>query len=244
MSLYWTGELSKYQGYVQIGTKKPNVIEFAENTPPAIRESFWQMWPAYRAEILAKRKAGIRSAFSPYLPAVDPNENRMHYGAPMVYKVNQFTPLFRDSGSSREMIRLHEQYDRSRMSEYEKDDTAVDPLADAIGMAGAVGVKVALTGVPPAEGRPRVILAAAIRECATNTAKHAEGDRLSADVQHSETGFTFTLRSNGTPPGETIRESGGLASLRTLVENQNGSMRVESFPEFCLTISVPQEDHT
>ena len=130
------------------------------------------------------------------------------------------------------------------LSEYEKDDTAVDPLSDAIGMAGAVGVKVALTGVPPAEGRPRVILAAAIRECATNTAKHAEGDRLSADVRRTGTDFTFTLRSNGTPPGETIRESGGLASLRTLVENQKGSMRVESFPAYSLTISVPQENST
>ena len=128
------------------------------------------------------------------------------------------------------------------LREYEKDDTAVDSLAEAIGTAGAVGVKVSLTGVPPADGWPRMILAAAIRECATNAAKHADGDRLSADVQRSETAFTFTLRSNGTPPGETVRESGGLASLRTLVENRKGSMRIDSRPGFRITISVPQEE--
>ncbi|MBR3334524.1 MAG: hypothetical protein IKG23_09565 [Clostridia bacterium] len=134
------------------------------------------------------------------------------------------------------------------LREYEKDDTDVDPLAEAIGMAGAVGVKAVLTGIPPAEGSPRLILAAAIRECATNTAKHAEGDRLAVDVRHTDDTYTFTLRSNGTPPGDgthpgdPVRESGGLASLRKLVENAKGSMRTDSGPEFTVTVSVPQED--
>ena len=128
------------------------------------------------------------------------------------------------------------------LHEYEKDDTEVDPLAEAISMSRAVGVKVILTGVPPAQGGPRLILAAAIRECATNTAKHAEGDRLAVDIQHTDAEFTFRLRSNGTPPGEEIRESGGLGSLRTLVESRKGSMRTERLPDFSVTISVPRED--
>ena len=127
------------------------------------------------------------------------------------------------------------------LHEYEKDDSDVDPLAEAVGMSVAVGVKIVLTGVPPTEAGPRMILAAAIRECATNTAKHAEGDRLAVNVQSADAAFTYTLRSNGTPPGETVRESGGLGSLRTLVENQKGSMRIDTVPEFSITISVPQE---
>lgn len=128
------------------------------------------------------------------------------------------------------------------LREYEKDDTAVDPLADAVSMSDAVGVKVVLTGVPPAEGSPRVILAAAIRECATNTAKHADGDRLAVDIQYSGAAFTFALRSNGTPPGEEVRESGGLGSLRALVEKQKGSMRIDISPEFCITLSIPWKE--
>ena len=128
------------------------------------------------------------------------------------------------------------------LREYEKDDSAVDPLAEAVGTAEAIGVKVALSGLPPAEERPRRILAAAVRECATNTVKHAEGDRLSVDARRTGEGFRFILRCNGKPPEETIRETGGLRSLRMLVEQQHGVMRVDSAPEFCLTIGIPREE--
>ena len=128
------------------------------------------------------------------------------------------------------------------LREYEGDDTAVDPLAEAVSMAQAIGVKVELTGIPPAEDSPRELLAAAIRECAANAVKHADGDRLTADTRHSDTGYSFTVRSNGIPPAAPIRETGGLLSLRTLVENRRGVMRVDSSPEFRLTIALPQSN--
>ena len=126
------------------------------------------------------------------------------------------------------------------LREYEGDDTAVDPLTEAVGMARAIGVKVELTGLPPAEENPRKILAAAIRECAANAVKHAEGDLLTADTRCSDSEYVFTLRSNGQPPSGPIREAGGLLSLRTLAENHRGTMRVEAAPEFRLTIRLPQ----
>ena len=128
------------------------------------------------------------------------------------------------------------------LREYEGDDTAVDPLAEAVSMAQAIGVKVELTGIPPAEDSPRELLAAAIRECAANAVKHADGDRLTADTRHSDTGYSFTVRSNGIPPAAPIRETGGLLSLRTLVENRRGVMRVDSSPEFRLTIVLLQSN--
>ena len=124
------------------------------------------------------------------------------------------------------------------LREYEQDDTAVDPLAEAVETAGAIGVKVTLTGIPPAEGSPRVILAAAIRECATNAVKHAEGDRLRADISRTDAGFRIVLRSNGNPPEGPILETGGLRSLRALVENHAGSMRIDTCPEVRMTITV------
>ena len=128
------------------------------------------------------------------------------------------------------------------LREYEGDDTAVDPLAEAVSMAQAIGVKVELTGIPPAEDSPRELLAAAIRECAANAVKHADGDRLTADTRHSDTGYSFTVRSNGIPPAAPIRETGGLLSLRTLVENRRGAMRIDVSPEFRLTIALPQSN--
>ena len=125
------------------------------------------------------------------------------------------------------------------LREYESDDTAVDPLTEAVRVAQAIGVKVELTGIPPAEEQPRAILAAAIRECATNAVKHAEGDRLAADVQHRGQDFVFTLHSNGQPPATPIRETGGLLSLRTLVEREGGSLRIKCSDAVCVTITFP-----
>ena len=125
------------------------------------------------------------------------------------------------------------------LREYEGDDTAVDPLTEAVGTARAIGVKTDLTGVPPAEDGPREVLAAAVRECAANCVKHAEGDRLQVDARRTDAGYTFTLCSNGRPPSGPVRETGGLLSLRTLVENRRGVMRVEDTPAFRLVIGLP-----
>ncbi len=130
------------------------------------------------------------------------------------------------------------------LHEYERDDTAVDPLAEALSMARAIGVKVTLTGIPPTQESPRGILAAAIRECASNAVKHAEGDRLTADARRSDTGHTFTLCSNGRLPAMPIRETGGLLSLRTLAESRHGIMRIDVSPLFRLTIQLPLSDES
>ena len=122
------------------------------------------------------------------------------------------------------------------LREYEEDDTAGDSLADALEMAEAIGVQVKITGPVPEKGTVREILAAAVSECATNTVKHADGDQLSVVIRMEDRDVTFILRSSGTAPEGEIRESGGLLSLRTLVEREGGAMKIESVPEFCLTI--------
>ena len=125
------------------------------------------------------------------------------------------------------------------MREFEGDDTAVDPLTEAVGIARAIGVKVELTGLPPAEEQPRKIFAAAIRECAANAVKHAEGDCLTADAQRRGAEYIFTLCTNGRPPSAPIREAGGLLSLRTLAENHHGTMHIDLSSGFRLTIRLP-----
>ena len=127
------------------------------------------------------------------------------------------------------------------LNEFEGDDTERDPLAEALEMADAIGVEVSISGRIPAEGTGRRILSSAIIECATNTVKHAEGNLLLVDVRRNENLQSFVLQNNGNPPAGTIRESGGLGSLRKLVEKENGSMTIDSLPGFQLTISLPGE---
>ena len=124
------------------------------------------------------------------------------------------------------------------LREYERDDTARDPLTDAVEMAEAIGVDILISGPVPAEDPYRSILAAAIGECASNAVKHANGDRLSVTIRNQDAQFIFILESNGEPPQEAIRETGGLLSLRTLVENHDGMMETTVSPGFTLTIRL------
>ncbi|MBR6119698.1 MAG: hypothetical protein IKQ04_05195 [Oscillospiraceae bacterium] len=132
------------------------------------------------------------------------------------------------------------------LREYEQDDSDRNPLAEALEAAEILGVDVSVTGRFP-EGEPfRGILAAAIRECAANTVKHADGDRLTVELLEQGPGGrdrTFLLCSNGTPPEAPIRESGGLLSLRSLVERKGGTMKArggrDAEAAFRLEITIP-----
>ena len=127
------------------------------------------------------------------------------------------------------------------LREYEQDDTGRDILADSIDMSETIGVAVEFIGVIPAEDPFRRILAAAVMECASNTVKHADGTQLTVEIQNNAADITYYLHNNGTIPAGTIQESGGLLSLRSLVEKENGTMQVKSFPEFALILRLPRE---
>ena len=128
------------------------------------------------------------------------------------------------------------------LREYEEDDTARDPLTDAMEMAEAIGIEVTVSGILPEAEPRRGILAAAITECATNTVKHADGDVLSVGIRDIGDRLLYTFRGNGLPPKKEITESGGLLSLRALVEMAGGAMRIESTPQVELTITLPKTE--
>ena len=70
----------------------------------------------------------------------------------------------------------------------------------------------------------------------TNTAKHAQGDRLDVVVERKETLLTAQFTNNGKIPKGTIREGGGLKNLRNIVEGAGGGLKIESAPRFLLRI--------
>ena len=112
-----------------------------------------------------------------------------------------------------------------------------DELRQAIHMAASIGVTVDLKGASPEDDKLRSLLAAAIRECAANAVKHAEGDALSVEIRESVEGIFMTITNNGSPPKAPIHESGGLLSLRKRIEASGGQMIVQSLPVFSLTLS-------
>lgn len=108
-----------------------------------------------------------------------------------------------------------------------------EELALAVNMAGSIGVKAVIEGEEPKNSKIRKILADAVTECAANTVKHAEGDTVNIDIiKDSKTVIVIT--NNGKPPKGAVTESGGLLSLRKSVEEEGGSMRIESDGAFRL----------
>lgn len=125
------------------------------------------------------------------------------------------------------------------LKEYEQDDTQRDRLSEAIEAARTIGIAVRLRGAIPENGTPRTILAAAIRECASNLRKHADGSCLTVETEENGSEICFTLVGNGRAPEKPLSETGGLSSLRSLVENAGGTMSASIQPSVTITIYLP-----
>ena len=110
-------------------------------------------------------------------------------------------------------------------------------------MANSIGVRVEIKDtehpdsgyskgtVASLEERIKVILAQAITECAANTVKHAEGDTVTVTIDQEK---TIRITNNGKPPKGEIVVSGGLLSLRRRIQEEDGTMELESAPSFLL----------
>lgn len=105
-----------------------------------------------------------------------------------------------------------------------------------------VGIRIYVEGRLPEEETAKKIASTAMHECLTNTIRHAEGDELKVVVHEDLDGYTLCFTNNGRQPDGPIRESGGLGSLRHLVEDCGGVMKISSEKEFVLEISIGKTD--
>ncbi len=103
-----------------------------------------------------------------------------------------------------------------------------------------IGVKINLNGCLPKNERQKSVLIAALRECLTNTVKHANGNVIDVCISEENEKILIIITNNGKAPNGTIVEKGGLKNLRTIVEDANGNMTIESNYRFILKISLPK----
>ena len=138
------------------------------------------------------------------------------------------------------------------LSESEAIDEERDHYQDGLRMAEGIGVNVSIEGEKLLDRRGagidadkitqiRNILGQAIGECAANTIKHAGGDEVKVLIQRQDSTMILELTNNGEPPKDDIKETGGLLSLRHMVDNMNGEMYIESEPEFRLKIILKDD---
>ena len=96
-------------------------------------------------------------------------------------------------------------------------------------------------GELPKQERVAYLLTCAVRECVTNAVRYAEATELYADFSQTGTDASVSVTNNGKLPQQPIVEGGGLATLRRRVERAGGTMTVQSFPQFKLTVIIPKE---
>lgn len=116
---------------------------------------------------------------------------------------------------------------------------AVDVMEEVIRVSRNLGVVVEVQGNMPEQKTQRYLLAAALRECVTNTLRHAEGNLVRLRITQTYEGVRGVYTNNGTQPKGPIREGGGLSSLRKTIENAGGFMIVNAEPIFRLILDLP-----
>ncbi len=142
-----------------------------------------------------------------------------------------------EEGNPEELLRLMRYSNYFFLMEAEQPDDMPDPCAQAIQLAGRIGVEVSVSGdLPEDEVTARDLIAEAIEQCAANTVRHAGGDRLEALIRREGSALCAIFTNNGRPPSRTVRETGGLADLRKRVEAAGGTMTIQSEPRFALEL--------
>lgn len=123
---------------------------------------------------------------------------------------------------------------------YNNDTPDEDMLSQIRKACASLRVGFIQTGQLPRQEGAAYILTCAVRECVTNAVRHAHASELYADFTETETTATLTVTNNGKQPESEIAEGGGLSTLRRRVEREGGSMLVQSYPQFKLTVTVPK----
>lgn len=114
-----------------------------------------------------------------------------------------------------------------------------DALGQLVQAAEGIGVHIVLNGTLPEDPAAAYLLITAMRECASNAARHAGASELyvALSIQKGTAGACIT--NNGILPKGAMTEGGGLSSLRTRIEKAGGKMTVRCSPGFTLTVRVP-----
>ena len=119
-----------------------------------------------------------------------------------------------------------------------------DPLKDLMASAWEIGVRVRIQGELPKGNANAQLMIAAMRECATNTVRHAGGSEMTVQLMRTQKADIAVITNNGRTPEGEIVEGGGLSGLRQSVENRHGTMTVQSEPAFRLSIVLPREEES
>ena len=122
-----------------------------------------------------------------------------------------------------------------RMEAKAKEDES--PMEMLSRMISATGVNCEFIGELPDNRKAQKLFIQAAAEALTNAISHAEAKTLTITLTEEEKYYIARYTNDGTVPRtKTIKEGGGLGSLRKKIESEGGIMTVVGKPHFMLTV--------
>ncbi len=125
-----------------------------------------------------------------------------------------------------------------------KENESNDSYDELFKAAQAIGIQIHFSGNRPESRKAKKLTIKAVIECMTNTIKHAKGNQVYVSFKERQRFLDIQITNNGEQPKEEIKEAGGLSSLRSLIEREGGSMKINSSPRFEMNITIEKGDPT
>ena len=105
--------------------------------------------------------------------------------------------------------------------------------------AGAIGITVNLSGELPEQEELRRVMVLAMRECLTNSVRHARATTIQITVEQKGDSVSMQITNDGKPPETEVVPKGGLLNLYRHIMGCGGTMEIQSKPGFALTVVLP-----
>ena len=100
----------------------------------------------------------------------------------------------------------------------------------------------AVFGELPEDTDLRKVFLIAIRECLTNGVRHADATLIHAEIVRKNKSILLYITNNGKPPEGVVVPKGGLLNLLRYVADCGGKMKIESLPQYVLSIELPSKN--
>ena len=132
---------------------------------------------------------------------------------------------------------------RQAVSAIKNDNTYPQGSSELDGFmhdAEAIGIKVNLSGELPEQEELRCVMILAMRECLTNSVRHAGATALHVAVEKNGDSFSMKITNDGKAPETEVVPKGGLHNLYRHIADCGGTMEIQWKPVFVLTVVLPE----
>ena len=113
--------------------------------------------------------------------------------------------------------------------------------ASFVSEAQNAGVSILTSGRLPTESEQLELIHLVAAEALTNAVRHAQADTLYIHFSEESGCMQMQITNNGKEAPESVQEGGGLGSLRICLEEAGGQMHLETRPQFCLSVTLPEK---